>query len=412
MGMIINPYRVAPAVVLPVGAQHRWAAENNMQDDAGVYNGTAVAPAYATGIIGNAFSFDGTADKVITLPSINIGSTYSVDFWVYVESTMTAGASYDILGNAFSATTTFGSYDFQPNASVNASVLRFLIGSAANVNFQRANKGQWYKITITYDGTTIRHYVNHLLVGSFNPSAHNYNNTLKIGSVVTSPSNRLIGKIDELTLYNTAITPALTGNLVASWDCSSRRDSASSWDVIDDTTPLYGDGADGSANGAWAFNGADANRRYMPAFPSGVAITSWTLELKLFPATGSNGSNRSVLYALYNATNFGGLIRESAGTFTAWSNGAQVFSGAGSSPQNTWTTVKLTYNGSDQKHRLYINGVLAATQSGTTSSAAARWPQAASGTTSFPRFGESHGFYPLNAWLGRMDDVKFYNAVV
>jgi hypothetical protein len=68
--------------------------------------------------------------------------------------------------------------------------------------------GTWYHFAVTYDGATMRMYVNGALEAS-TASALSIPNTtypLRLGSLDPAPTNSFAGRIDEIAIYNTALT--------------------------------------------------------------------------------------------------------------------------------------------------------------------------------------------------------------
>ncbi|MFN4337017.1 MAG: LamG domain-containing protein, partial [Candidatus Nitrosocaldus sp.] len=77
------------------------------------------------------------------------------------------------------------------------------------------NDGQWHYVTLTYDGSTLRLYVDGTLVSSLSTTAipdYNWNTPLTIGKNSLDNSRYFIGDIDEVRVYNRALTAQEVSN--------------------------------------------------------------------------------------------------------------------------------------------------------------------------------------------------------
>ncbi|HWQ93568.1 MAG TPA: LamG domain-containing protein [Clostridia bacterium] len=87
-------------------------------------------------------------------------------------------------------------------------------GTTVNITGGSYTVGQWVHLAATYDGTTVRLYVDGAEVASGNPTAYQGNSTaaLAVGSysdlVGSGPAyqNPFIGHVDEVALYSTALS--------------------------------------------------------------------------------------------------------------------------------------------------------------------------------------------------------------
>jgi hypothetical protein len=82
------------------------------------------------------------------------------------------------------------------------------------VALQPLGTGEWYHLVATYDGASLRLYVNGSLVSSTGWSqgiGSGYDTDIKIGGATvdtTKPSNSIRGSLDEIRLYDRALTAA------------------------------------------------------------------------------------------------------------------------------------------------------------------------------------------------------------
>lgn len=406
--MLINSHILEPSP-LPLGAVAQWKGEGNANDLGGVYHGTeGSAPDYDIGYDGasQGFAFDDNVNEKVTLPTINIGSAWSYEFWF--KKSFASGTPRTLIGNAGDAGSNFGVIESVGSADFSG-VIRYTQNSTLRLTTPLFGKlNNFYKVTVTYDGSKVRVYINdQLLTTESGTHSETYNNPAGIGQymsgVATGPFQ---GVIDEVTLYNSEVTRDLAsvGNKVLQYNCANALDSIHTWNATDGTTPLYGDGSDGSPNGAWYFDGTTNNnaRRLHPIFPT----SAWSIEMDIRPETGGTG-NRVILGSGYNSNaNSVGLIGYDGTNKRVfyWHNSTSRFNGTNNSvPLDTWTTIKITYDGS--KARLYVNGVLNSTEAGTHSGS---WNL--SGASAF--FGTQDTVFGATFFKGRMDNIKIYNAVV
>ena len=156
----------------------------------------------------------------------------------------------------------------------------------------------------------------------------------------------------------------------------------------------------GRSGGALSFNGT-SNLVLIPSSASLNVSAAMTLEAWIYPTASQSGwrtiMQREVDAYFLNASNDTGALRPSGGgTF----RGTVAFvTGTTANPVNAWTHVALTYDGATL--RLYVNGVLTASQART----------GAVQTNSSPlRIG---GNSPYGEYFqGRIDEVRVYNRAL
>ncbi|HEX8747700.1 MAG TPA: LamG domain-containing protein, partial [Pyrinomonadaceae bacterium] len=194
----------------PSGAVAWYTGEGNANDSQGANNGTLQNGAtFAAGKVGQAFQFDGVDDfvQVADSPSLNSTSAVALEAWVYVTGGQ--GQDRDIIGTGGEA-----------------SERQYLL-SAASTNKYRAHIGvaggfisfdgttpvqlnTWTHITMTYDGTTLKLYVNGELDGAQAVTGAIITTTqpLRIGGGAPAgqPQNYFPGKVDETGIFNRALS--------------------------------------------------------------------------------------------------------------------------------------------------------------------------------------------------------------
>ena len=156
----------------------------------------------------------------------------------------------------------------------------------------------------------------------------------------------------------------------------------------------------GRWGGALSFNGVNSLAR-VPSSASLNLGAAMTLEAWIQPTAAQSGwrtiVQREVDAYFLNASNdTGPLLPSGGGTL----GGATVFvSGPTASPINAWTHVALTYNGTTL--RLYVNGVLAASQARTGSIQASSSPLWIGGNSPYGEY-----------FQGLIDEIRIYNRAL
>jgi hypothetical protein len=209
----------ATTPALPSGLVGHWKFDEGSGTSAGDAsgngnNGTLVnAPTWNTGQSGSALRFDGVNDHVSVPNSATLNSTTSqiaVAGWVYHEANQ---AGWRVL-----ATRQYGtSWDDQFTLGLLDNTARFgvhttsgypaLAGPALPVN-------QWVHLVGTYDGSTIRLYVNGAQVASASLSGALVSTTLPLligaghNNTSGAVTETLQGRLDDVRLYNRSLSAA------------------------------------------------------------------------------------------------------------------------------------------------------------------------------------------------------------
>lgn len=205
-----------------------YKAESNANDSFGANNGTANGGlTYATGINGNAFTFNGT-NSYVSLPanSMNFNGDYSISSWVYVPSSYIGTSQIVILCNEYTATFFNNPYGFYLTTIGNSIYHETHVGTNTTTNLIASftfTQGSWNHIVYTRKKSTrSRIYVNGTLINSdtntidpvysitHNPTigAEYLNGAIHDKSIASSSIDELYLWIKELTsievttLYN------------------------------------------------------------------------------------------------------------------------------------------------------------------------------------------------------------------
>ncbi len=203
-GMCITP---------PQGMVAWWSGDGTANDisigtnDGVLMNGVS----YSTGKVGQTFTFDGV-DDYVEIPdnsSLNFGTgDFSIDAWVKTTSTSGVFVIQDKRESQGGAGYHMHLYNGGPSIQ---------IGDATdyttfNSNYSIAD-GQWHHVAITLERTNpagLKFYVDGIVVSTKNPTARNgsisNNAVFRIGSRSYEVSGNFIGSIDEVEVFNRALT--------------------------------------------------------------------------------------------------------------------------------------------------------------------------------------------------------------
>jgi hypothetical protein len=218
----------------PAGLVDFWPGDRSANDFIGANHGTLTngATFLDSGKVGPAFTFDGT-DDYVAIPSINSGPNFTVEFWFY--PTRTAG-NEELLGNNISSGN-FGVLYF-----VNNHIEYWQGGGPKASTPNSIPLSVWTHVALVYDANTQRAqlYLNGAASGS--PSAMHseiFNNPLRFGDAVINASSNFKGALDEVSLFNTALTPANVSSIFVAGD---KGKCAAPALIVNDASVLEGDG--------------------------------------------------------------------------------------------------------------------------------------------------------------------------
>ena len=191
-------------------------SNNNVQDlsgknRVGVINGNAKQ---VPGKIGQAFDFDGLQDYIVA-PSFNLVGGMTIAAWVNLRSFGSGTDEDNLIRKGISYGNTYGSWLFNIKdrklffTPRDISAYSPCIGSNNCVLGSTVlNPNTWYFIAATYDGSTMRVYLNGKPDGSkaSGQGIAQSNNPIYIGGKPGGGSDMLDGLIDDLRIYSRALS--------------------------------------------------------------------------------------------------------------------------------------------------------------------------------------------------------------
>ncbi len=198
----------------PAGMIAWWPGDGNANDIQGptFENGTLInGAAYAAGMVGQAFSFDGIDDSVV-VPSTTIlePNALTLDAWIFVDAGAPPSGNYGIIGKYYSVGGLRGYEIFIDNGKL---VLR---ANSTNQTYAISTNdvifGQWNHVAATIDSSSSYLYINGNLEGSGAgvPAIEATNQPFVIGARGgdISPGAYFIGRIDEAEVFSRALSGA------------------------------------------------------------------------------------------------------------------------------------------------------------------------------------------------------------
>ena len=220
-----NALLTVTSMPAPAGLVGWWAAESNALDSVGGNDGFPYGTVgYAEGKVGMAFALGGGTNhsvRIADAAALNPTNALTLETWVYVpehsanDSVVVAGkdnprgARQYMLGMGNEN----GKWLFRAHVGVVGGGYHYIGGTTEVLT------NTWYHAAMTYDGTTLKLYVNGKLDSSVALSGviTTSSNPLIIGAHATGPWG-MLGRVDELSLYNRALT---VGEITAIYEAGS-----------------------------------------------------------------------------------------------------------------------------------------------------------------------------------------------
>jgi len=202
-----------PSNIPTNGLKGWWPFNGNVKDESGNgFNGTIISASLTndrTNKPNSAYYFNGTSNKINLNTSLGITNlfNYTYSLWIYRETTCPIDAvvlsNYD---GSFRGQLMMGKA--QINRGVNFRLHKPSITTEVNTTIIDTN---WTHFVVTKDSNFLKIYKNGIItqtlsIASFNP-VNNTSTPLMIGAAGWSNSNFFKGKIDDIGIWNRALTP-------------------------------------------------------------------------------------------------------------------------------------------------------------------------------------------------------------
>ncbi|MCZ2337360.1 MAG: LamG domain-containing protein, partial [Chitinophagales bacterium] len=181
------------------------AFDSSGNNNTGILTNMDTTSDWVTGKVGKALDFDGTNDYIATsLTSINpASSAFTASAWVKFNST---SAQQTIIQQRDGSGTGRNLIAFDSSTCGNNKFYSFLGGSCTSTNSTYIDN-VWYHVTVTWDLTTLKIYINGNLENSGTPTAESANGEIIIGIGKDLSSSPMNGLIDHVKIYDYVRTP-------------------------------------------------------------------------------------------------------------------------------------------------------------------------------------------------------------
>ena len=255
-----------PSYVPANGLVGWWPFNGNANDESGNGNNGTVNGATLTtdrfGENNNSYQFSSSNSNYITINSNPIqNGPSSVSGWFY--ATAPTGGPIFHIGSDNGTPNNCNGYFFGFGNSANPNGNTLLIDASCIGTYNTgwtANSNSWYHFTLIRDQNNLTAYINGNVVGTYNPSAINSPSTsIFFGSTYFTNSVFFNGKIDDIAIYNRALTQQEITNLYQGANTTSNCLSLPSnlqqglvgyWPFCGNANDESGNGNNGTVNGA------------------------------------------------------------------------------------------------------------------------------------------------------------------
>ena len=183
-----------------------WSGDGNANDVVGGNHGILQgAVTYAPGRVGQAFNLNGGYIEVPDSPSLSITGPLTIESWINPSS-----PNYQCIIEKYDAPGLNG-YFLRLGPQVHASVCGDHLTGCNPLAFGATSitPGIWRQVAAVYDGTSVKIYLDGVLDGSIAATIAPMDGTtsLKIGARGDDANIRFGGLIDDVKIYNRALSP-------------------------------------------------------------------------------------------------------------------------------------------------------------------------------------------------------------
>ncbi len=367
------------------------------------------SPAWTAGKYGSAVRFDGSDDYITAADSSSLDVTRSASwaFWFNLAS-LPSGADGKFI-DKWIGTGNQRSYQIYPTTTNKISVdisSDGTSGAAVTLNSSDTiSANTWTHASVTYDGATVRMYINGNLQSSTAAISGIFNSTanMSIGGDNLGSTNFANGRMDDVRIYNyalsskqimnimaggevtdTAVAPvsAARGGPVLSMnfdegygttarDASSQGNSGTLTNMASPATATSGWSNSGKYGKALAFDGTN-DYVTKNTYSQSLDITTLSISTWINPSVSPSSGNYGYIFTRGDPTHTSNsdkqyeLSMSSSNAIRFRSNGVSLFE-AGNISLNQWSHILVTYDLSSTSAKLYINGKLITSGSGSVS---------------------------------------------